>query len=298
MPPKPTHSRSQSATRESKKNRAAASQKRAHSPDISTTHSLTKQLKKAKPTQMSTEELDCIKSLIANSTASIQQQIQSAQTQTLQHIENKFNQFEANLNNEITTLKSCVDEFKSNVSSELTEINTKLTNHEQRLINNEDDVQRIKRSNDLRIVGFPFQPQENLLDIFEKVSNEIGFNTSQVSTSIERIFMRNRITGEMEHSKTIMVHFALQNHKRLFYSHYLNKMPLKPEKFRLPESNRITVGEHLTPKNAKLFIFALKLKIEKKIAQVYTEDGLIRIRLSKNKQEPSHIVRTVTDIET
>lgn len=74
-------------------------------------------------------------------------------------------------------------------------------------------------------------------------------------------------------------------------------MPLNPIKFGLPESNRIVIGENLTRKNALLFKQAQILRREKKIAQTFTEDGLVMIRFTKGKNEPTHTIRNHMELE-
>lgn len=43
---------------------------------------------------------------------------------------------------------------------------------------------------------------------------------------------------------------------------------------------------------------AHQLKNQKKIAQVFTDDGLVKIKLIRGKQETAHVIRNVTEIET
>lgn len=75
-------------------------------------------------------------------------------------------------------------------------------------------------------------------------------------------------------------------------------MPLNPEKLGLSMMNRIVIGEHLTETNAKIFRLAHQMKRDSKVAQVFTEDGLVKIRLKKGVHEPTHVIRTVVEIET
>lgn len=94
-----------------------------------------------------------------------------------------------------------------------------------------------------------------------------------------------------------MIRFAMAKQKQTFYSCYLNKMPLNPEKFGLPFTNRIIIGEHLTLTNSKIFKTALQLKKDSKLAQVFTENGLVKARLKKGKHEATYTIRNVTELE-
>lgn len=98
-------------------------------------------------------------------------------------------------------------------------------------------------------------------------------------------------------SPTILIHFATARQKKLFYSLYLNKMPLNPTKFGLPAENAIVIGENLTKKNAQLFKSAQILRKNKRIAQTCTEDGIVKIRFVKGKKETTFTVRGQTQLE-
>lgn len=148
----------------------------------------------------------------------------------------------------------------------------------------------MQRCNDIRITGFPVKENENLSDLFTSIAKEIGFEIDQqfCTPSIERIPIKNRTTGAIIKSQTILVHFTTLKQKQTFYSYYLNNMPLKPMKFGLPETNRIVVGESLTNKNAKLFQLAQTMRKDGKIAQTFTDDGLVKIRMKKGKGERAY----------
>lgn len=75
-------------------------------------------------------------------------------------------------------------------------------------------------------------------------------------------------------------------------------MPLDPVIFGLPSTNRIIIGENLTKKNASIFKQALSMKKANKIAQAYTENGIVKIKFTKGKNETAHAVRNVTSLET
>lgn len=298
MPPKRTQTRSNSASRtDNGQHRTADSQKRNLSPasNSDTESSTTTTTKKHKTTNMSSDNVDEIKNLITSSMINITQQIKSSQ----QLLEDKLTQLESNVNAEVLSLRSSVDDFKSKINNDIGEVKLCLTQHEQRITNTEDDIERLQRGSDLRLIGFPSVENENLIALFERIANEIGYSTSaqQILPLIERLSMKNRTTGQLVPSGTIMIRFAMVKQKQTFYSCYLNKMPLKPEIFGLPNTNRITIGEHLTLKNTRIFKTALLLKRDSKIAQVFTENGLVKVRLSKGKHEATYTIRNVTELE-
>lgn len=75
-------------------------------------------------------------------------------------------------------------------------------------------------------------------------------------------------------------------------------MPLDPTKFGVESTNRIVIGENLTIKNAQVFKQALIIKKNNKIAQAYTKNGIVKIKLAKGKNVTAHTVRSVTALET
>lgn len=139
-----------------------------------------------------------------------------------------------------------------------------------------------------------------VLVVFDMVAAEIGYdvNVQPYPASIERIPIINRVTGLLMPSITIMLHFQIPKHKQFFYSYYLNKMPLDPKKFGLTEFNRISVGEHLTKRNAQIFKQAQIFKKSKKLMQAFTEDGIVKIRFSRGRNTQTYSVRNQLALES
>lgn len=255
MPPKRTP-RSKSVQSETKNTQATPSNKRTHSPPDNDSDSVNS--KKKKSAKMSTNEVAEITKLISQSQKSIENKIHESQTS----LETKFDDFSAKINVDVTAMRTAIDDFKTEITSEMNTVKEQVFSHTQRLDDTEDDIQRLKRSQDLRLTGFPVKDNENLVEIFTSIAKEIGYDTNTQLTvpSLERIPFKNRTTGEMFQSPIIMMHFMSTKHKQSFYSYYLNKMPLKPAKFGLPETNRIVIGENLTKKNIELFKQAQTMK--------------------------------------
>lgn len=270
------------------------SKKRLRSPETKSLENET--AKKSKTVKLSASEMDEFRNLIESSTKSIEEKIK----ETHVALENKFDALAVKVNNDVQSLKSSVDEFKNGVSNEFAEIRTQIVGNTQRIENTEDDIQRLTRSQDLRLIGIPPIENENLLDYVNIIATEIGCATftSFNAPPMERILLINRSTKQATPSNTILIHFIIPRQKQIFYSHYLNKMPLNPEKFGLSQDKRITLSENLTRKNTLVFKQALLLRKDRKIAQTFTEDGLVKIRFVRGKKETQHIVRSITELET
>lgn len=264
--------------------------KRTHSPQEPGEEKTTK---KHKTNTLSAMDFAELKKLITQSSEAIENKIYSSQ----KSLESKFSELAIKVEGDVSKLKSSMDEFKAEVSGELHDVKVQLSSNTPRIDNTEDDIQRIQRSSDLRVIGFPVKENENLFEIFKAIANEIGFeiNSQFCTPTIERIPIKNRITGEMLKSHTVLIQFPALKQKQSFY---LNKMPLKPENFGLPAANRIIIGENLTRKNAQLFKQAQIMRKDRKIAQTFTEDGIVKIKLKKGKNEQTYTVRNTITLES
>lgn len=251
--------------------------------------------KKRKTEKMSAKDIDELKRLLATSTCSIENKIAVSQTA----VETKVNDLASKFKEDINSIKESVAGLSSKVGEEIVGIKRNLIEQSERLDNTEDDIQRLKLSQDLRLVGFVCKQNENLLDLFYQIANAVDFAIDERSgaPTLERPQFKNKTTGQFMPSSTILVHFPICRQKQMFYSCYLNKMPLNPELFGLPKEQRVMISENLTIKNAKIFKRALLLRKDKKIAQTFTEDGIVFIRFNKGKTEPTHIIRNITALE-
>lgn len=240
--------------------------------------------------------MDELRNLITDSTRAIETKINQSQ----QSVEEKISVLTNKVDYEVNEIKNSVNEFKSNVAHEITNIKTQIVMHNHRIDNTEDDVQRIERNQALRLIGIPAKNNENLVNYLAIIADLIGHDLSSGTNIplVERFKVKDRSNGQMVHSNTIIIHFATWRQKQIFYSQYLKVMPLDPSKFGLPASNRIFLGENLTKKNIQIFKQAQIMKKNKQIAQAFTIDGIVKIRLKKGEHEPTHTIRDIITLET
>lgn len=269
--------------------------KRVLSPQSSATNNSSNS-KKSKTSKMSSKEFDELKNLICALSNNIVKKIDDSH----QALKSDFSALAAQVNGDVQSLRTTVNEFQTKIASDIDSVKLQLNKHADRLDNTEDDIQRVQLSQDVRIVGFAVKENENLCEIFRKVADEIGFACGEntIMPAIERMSTKNHTTGQMVPSPTIIIHFASLRQKQLFYSLYLNKMPLKPAKFGLSDDSRIIIGENLTKKNAQLFKSAQMLRKNNKIAQTFTENGIVKIRFAKGKTEKTFTVRNQIELES
>lgn len=251
---------------------------------------------KKRKTKMSVKDMSELRDMIGAMNKNIEQKIDDSRST----LESQFNNFAAQVKDEVQSIKQTVNEFQTKICHDIDSMSSTLKNHADRIDNTEDDIQRVQLSQDLRLIGFAVKENENLVDIFRIVAEEIGCPISANANmpTIERIPMKNHATGQMMLSPTILIHFASSRQKQSFYSAYLNKMPLDPTKLGLNAENRIVVGEHLTRKNAQLFKLALSHRKNNKLAQAFTENGIVKIRFAKGKNERTFTVRSNVELET
>lgn len=255
----------------------------------------TSKAKKLKPYKMSTADQNQLMNFISRMQHDIENKISSSQTS----IETKIIELTTTVNTEIHQLKKSFDDLKTSLGSDIDTLKQQVTEHNQRLANNEDDINRLKLSADLRLNGIPFNQGENLVDLFHKIAKAIGYdaNSNNNIPLMKRILVRNKITGNMIESSIISFHFSSTQLKHLFYSLYLNKMPLKPETIGLPNDLKIIIGESLTRNNAQIFKYAQNLKKENKIAQAFTADGLVKVKFVKGPNQRTHIIRNTIQLD-
>lgn len=261
------------------------------SPDSIDTNTNTKRGK-----TMSAMDLQEVISLFKESTERIESKIDS--TNSL--FELKFNNLAKEVKDDVSSLHSTVADYHEKINTELIDVKKQLLVCSERIDNTDDDFQRMQRNQDLRLSGFAAKENENLHGIFTSIAAAIGYTIgpNTVMPSIERISMFDKTAQKYKPSQTILLHFAILRQKQQFYSLYLSKMPLDPTNFGLEKKNRIVIGEHLTAKNALVFKHALAMKKDNKIAQAFTENGIVKIKFTKGKKETAHIVRSITSLET
>lgn len=240
--------------------------------------------------------MDELKSLILSSAARVEAKIDDAKST----LENKFINLADKVNEDVSAIKSSVIEFHGKINEELNEIKLQVKTCNERLDNSDDDIHRLQRIQDLRLVGFAATHSENVYDIFKKIAAAIGFiiDSNTAMPNIERIMNYNKVTKLGTPSPNILIHFAILRQKQHFYRLYLSKMPLDPTQFGLPAENRIVIGENLTKKNSQIFKQSQVYKKSKAIAQAFTEDGLVRIKFAKGKTTPTFTVRSIIELES
>lgn len=280
-----------------KKTSRVSRRKRGLEPEDGETETVNKpsSAKKQKQQKMTSEDINNLRMFMTTMQSDIESKIGTSQMA----IERTINELSATVNKEVQDLKTSFNGLQTKVCTEIDALNSQVKDHNQRLDNNTDDINRMKFSADLRLNGIPYDKNENLIELFHKIASTIGYNSSinQNVPLLKRMPIRNKITGTMVESSIITFHFATIQHKQQFYSLYLKNMPLKPENIGLRKELKIIIGENLTRTNAQIFKYAKNFKKEKKIEQLFTADGLVKIKFGKGPSQRAHTIRNTSQLD-
>lgn len=277
------------------KNQSSEKQKRKLSP-VPTNTSQDTSNKRIKQANLTNKEMEAIKELIESSMNIVSQQITSSQNALDNKISSLRSQISDDVKEKIDGLQQSLAAFSNNVNIEIANMKLELKHHGDRLQLNEDDISRVTLLNQLRITGILPSQNENLKTIFEKIALEIDFNIND-STKIPHVRrIMSRKNGVLSHTNTIILYFTASHFKEQFYSQYLHKAPFRKGFLDEMKCDKIIIGENLTKTNALIFAKCLAYKKSGKIAQTFTNNGIVYIKFMRGKTELAHQVRTEHDL--
>lgn len=201
-------------------------------------------------------------------------------------------QLKSDINNKIAELHTKIDDVKVNVSEQsdqLSVIQSSVNNCIERVTINEDDCIRIAKLNELKIRGIPLKDGENLQTIFASIAAQVGFDLSMPNNipELNRVHISTHKDKIHSQPPTIFVKFVAQHIRDNFYRLYISTVkskPLKTEHIGMEQGGRVYFGEVLTANNQRIFINAMKLKRENKLAKVYTKNGLVTVKKSSDSR--------------
>lgn len=192
-------------------------------------------------------------------------------------------QLKSDLNGQIDDVNKKIDTLQSNVKNHLTTIQKNVDGCMDRVNLSEDDIRRNMKSNELKIKGIPYAPDENLQTLFERISQFIGYdvNGPNQMPQLNRIRKKSDAVNVTIPLPFVIVKFVAKHIRDKFYSLYLSKVSknkLKTEDIQLAQGGHVIISENLTSINQQLFKQAMKLKIDTKLVKVYTRDGLVQVK--------------------
>lgn len=255
--------------------------------------------------QMSSKDkpitIEDIRSLLDKQTNDIDQKIQCYRKAVSEEVAALGDKLEKNIQSKVDEVNTRIDNIHVEVSTQMKSMKMTVNHCVEQLKTNEDDSIRIAKLNELKIIGITYSPDHDLQQLFTEIAKVIGFDlTSAVNIpQVTRAYHRNKITNEMSPSNIVIVKFIAKFIRDNFYSAYLQKIAqnqmLQSGQIGLAQGGRIIISESLTVHNTKIFIEANKLKRDGKLAQLYTQDGIVHIKATKT-DKPTRI-RSVRDLD-
>lgn len=245
-----------------------------------------------------------IKSQLDAHTAAVQNEIKmqlDTHASSVQgEIKSLGDQLKSEISCQIDDVNNKIDSLQQNVSGQLISVQKNVDSCVERMNTGEDDVRRFAKLNELKIKGIPYKPDENLKLLFQSISQIVGYNIDDPNRVPElfRIQKKNAAVTEPIPLPIIIVKFVAKHIRDDFYSLYLarvKKNPLKTEELQLAQGGRVIISENLTATNQQLFTQAMKMKYEKKLAKVYTKDGLVYVKIT-SETKPNQI-RFLRDLD-
>lgn len=173
-------------------------------------------------------------------------------------------------------------QIEDKLSTEINNIKTDVVCISSRLDSVEDRFEKMDRQlhlTDLLIYGMPLDSRENLRSICYDISNIIGFN--DIDYALLSAFRTNYNTAK----PPIVLKFISLPAKNEFLHLYIQAAKKKPLILRdigFEEMDRINIQESLSSLNASFFRKAMELKRNDFIYSVYTNNGLVRIKITAN----------------
>lgn len=230
----------------------------------------------------------------------IKMQLDAHTTAVQNEIKSLGDQLKSELSGQIDDVNKKIDVLQNKMNGQLVQIQKNVDGCMDRLNFSEDDVRRNAKLNELKIKGIPYTAGENLHTLFENISQFVGYNLAgpNCMPELNRMQIKNNAVNERIPIPTIIVKFVAKHIRDNFYSLYLSKVskkPLSTEDIKLAQGGRVIISENLTTINQQLFIQAMKMKFDKKLFKVFTKDGLVQVK--KTKDSKPKIIRISRELD-
>lgn len=242
------------------------------------------------PANISTDNelLQTLSNLFNTQRNEIRNDLQNNVSSIQQEIKTMVDEFKIEFRAELNTVKENVCALSASVDQRFDQINDQLEVIRIDEEHKNEEYKRILRANELKIVGVIYYANENPLGIFNLIASIIGYNTStSPQPTVIRVFKRQGT--EHTPQKILIIKFVAAHLRDEFYSSYLhflsNKQMITGDLIKLgSRSDKITIGENLTPLNHKIFKECMSLKRNGFVAQVFTWNGITKVKIDKSSR--------------
>lgn len=216
----------------------------------------------------------------------LHQQINESNITLKKQIDQVSDNIKTELKKDLDAINIKIDSSNEALTQKVNGMNDSMSNLKSRIIQVENDFDRISHLNELKLIGIPIKEGENLAEIFKQISAIIGFDSS-TNTNIplmSRLYSKNKNTGDSTPSSTILMKFVAVHLKESFYGLYLKNLPQKKisaKDLGFSSENRIIIGENLSRYNRDVFNLASTYKRDNKLASVFTVNGIVKVKLQR-----------------
>lgn len=159
--------------------------------------------------------IDIVRMLLTEQTQSIQVGIRN-------EIKTMGDDIKAELQAKITQLNDKIDKNQSNVQIQMNALKSDVEKCMERTMNDNDDFQRMAKSNELKISGIAYINNENLNEIFKAIAELVNFDVTVTGNvpKLTRIVKRCPATNESTPTTIIIVKFIANHIRNDFYRLY------------------------------------------------------------------------------
>lgn len=186
----------------------------------------------------------------------------------------QFANFEIETKNQFKTTNSRIDNAETDIQALKQEGKT-----------SKNDIYRLEylfRMNQLNISNVPEEPDEDLVDIFQKMVNGLKITGPIV---LDSIYRAGKKSNQSDVHRLIIVNFLSVSNRNVFFAayHQCKTMDLNFIGF-TGNTTRIYINEYLSPELRKVHSIARRLMKTGKLQKVIKRDGLIYVK-SQNQPD-------------
>lgn len=202
--------------------------------------------------------------------------MQNMMFSTSERIEAKIESCNNVLEKRISLVESQLAAVRDEFSGRVVRLEEEVTATRNEMDYIAESVRRCDKNKELIISGVPYQNQEDLVEVFKRISGSIGFKETKIPLVELQRLSRSPIAPGL--TPPILCEFALRNHRNEFYRNYLSKRSLCLRHIGFESENRIYINENLTPNARRIRSEAVKLKKAGRLDSVTTRDGIVYVK--------------------
>lgn len=248
-----------------------------------------------------TQILASINDMLSNHKADMQSQLSEFRSQLQSDIEKVGENIKKELKADIDVVSSKLDNVTSTLTSEVKQLSTDVSDCNRRIeqLESDDEFARLQRCCELKLLGIKYAQNENIQGLFTKIASLIGFDAAIGVPTMVRTTKKS-IAGNVP-SSIILLKFSTSHTRELFYRDYISYV-ISHRQITLnslecgSDQERVTIGENLTPLHQKIFVECIKIKKLGKVAQVFTLNGVTRLKILKTDKHMA--IRSQRELDT